>query len=38
MGEYGMLFSWQSAVIYLIIINVIGFFAMWIDKVKAKRG
>lgn len=33
-----MLFTWQAAVIYLIIINVVGFFAMWIDKVKAKRG
>ena len=33
-----MIFSWQGAVIYLIVINVIGFFAMWIDKVKAKRG
>lgn len=38
MGEYGMIFSWQGAVIYLIVINVIGFLAMWIDKVKAKRG
>ena len=38
MGEYGMIFSWQGAVIYLIVINMIGFLAMWIDKVKAKRG
>ena len=38
MGEYGMIFSWQGAVIYLIVINVIGFLAMWIDKVNAKRG
>lgn len=33
-----MLFTWQSAVIYVIVINIIGFLAMWIDKVKAKRG
>ena len=33
-----MIFSWQGAVIYLIVINVIGFLAMWIAKVKAKRG
>ena len=38
MGEYEMIFSWQGAVIYLIVINVIGFLAMWIDKVKATRG
>ena len=38
MGEYGMIFSWQGAVIYLIVINVIGFLAMWIDKVKDERG
>lgn len=33
-----MLFTWQSAIIYVIVINIIGFLAMWIDKVKAKRG
>ena len=33
-----MIFSWQGAVIYLIVINVIGFLAMWIEMVKAKRG
>lgn len=33
-----MLFTWQAVVIYLIIINVVGFLAMWIDKIKAKRG
>lgn len=38
MSEYGFIFTWQFAVLYLIIINLIGFFAMWIDKVKAKRG
>ncbi len=38
MGEYGFIFTWQAVVIYVIIINIIGFLAMWIDKVKAKRG
>lgn len=38
MSEYGFIFTWQFAVLYLVIINLIGFFAMWIDKVKAKRG
>lgn len=38
MGDYALLFTWQAAVIYLLIINIVGFFAMWIDKSKAKRG
>lgn len=38
MSEYGFIFTWQFAVLYLILINLIGFFAMWIDKAKAKRG
>ena len=25
-------------VLYLVVINVIGFLVMWIDKVKAKKG
>ena len=28
----------RNIIIYLIIINIIGFFAMGIDKFKAKRG
>lgn len=28
----------QSFIIYLIIINVIAFLAMWIDKRKAEKG
>ena len=28
----------QNVVIYLIIINIVGFLAMYIDKQKAKRG
>lgn len=38
MGEYSLIFTWQTAVIYIIVINVIGFFAMGIDKFKAQRG
>lgn len=37
MGEYQNIFTWQNGCIYLIIINIIGFLAMWIDKEKAKR-
>ena len=32
------LFTMQSFIIYLIIINIITFLAMWIDKTKAKKG
>ena len=32
------LFTIQSFIIYLIIINIITFLAMWIDKTKAKKG
>ena len=28
----------QNFVIYIVIINIIGFLAMYIDKQKAKRG
>lgn len=38
MGEYSLIFTWQTAVIYLIVINVIGFLIMGFDKWKAKRG
>lgn len=38
MGEYALLFTWQALVIYLIAINIIGFFIMGFDKMKAKRG
>lgn len=37
MGEYSIIFDWHTWVVYLIIINIIGFFAMGIDKWKAKR-
>lgn len=28
----------KNILIYLVAINLIAFFAMWIDKIKAKRG
>lgn len=28
----------KNIVIYLLLINVITFFAMWLDKYKAKKG
>lgn len=38
MGEYSLIFTWQTAVIYLIVINIFGFLIMGFDKWKAKRG
>ncbi len=32
------IFTIQNIIIYIIIINLIGFFAMWIDKKKAQKG
>lgn len=32
------IFTTQNIVIYLIIINLLGFFMMWLDKQKAKKG
>lgn len=31
-------FAMQNFIIYLIVINVIGFFIMWLDKRKAEKG
>ncbi len=28
----------QNIVIYLLVINLVSFFAMWLDKQKAKKG
>ena len=28
----------QNILVYLMVINIIGFLAMWIDKYKAKKG
>ena len=38
MQEIKQIFSLQNIAIYLCIINVIGFLAMYIDKRKAKKG
>lgn len=32
------LFTTQNFIIYLIFINLIGFYVMWSDKRKAKKG
>ncbi len=32
------IFTTQNIVIYFIIINLFGFFIMWLDKRKAKKG
>ncbi len=32
------LFTVKNVIIYLILINLIGFFVMWLDKRKAKKG
>lgn len=34
----GKIFTLKNIIIYLAIINIIGFLAMWIDKRKAKKG
>lgn len=39
MGDTGIkIFTIQNIIIYLLIINVIAFLAMWIDKRKAEKG
>ncbi len=32
------IFTLQNIIIYFIVINLFGFFIMWLDKRKAKRG
>ena len=32
------LFTIKNIILYFIIINLIGFFIMWLDKRKAKKG
>ena len=32
------IFTVQNIIIYLIVINLIGFFVMWLDKKKAIKG
>ena len=32
------IFTIKNIIIYLVVINIIGFLAMWIDKKKAEKG
>ena len=32
------IFTMKNLIIYLIVINLFGFFIMWLDKRKAKKG
>lgn len=32
------LFSMRNIILYFICINILGFFIMWLDKRKAKKG
>lgn len=36
--NFNEIFTIKNIIIYLIVINIIAFLAMWIDKKKAKRG
>ena len=36
--DFSKIFTLQNMIIYFIIINIIGFFIMWLDKRKAKKG
>lgn len=38
MADIKNIFTIQNIIIYLIIINIIGFLVMYIDKQKAKKG
>lgn len=36
--DWQQIFTTQNIIIYLIAINIIGFFIMWLDKRKARKG
>lgn len=36
--KFEEIFSTQNILIYLLVINIFGFFIMWLDKRKAKKG
>ncbi len=36
--ELNQIFTIKNAIIYLVIINLLSFFMMWLDKRKAKKG
>lgn len=38
MADIKNIFTMQNIIIYLIIINIIGFLVMYIDKQKAQKG
>ena len=38
MQELSNIFTLKNIIIYFVIINIIGFLAMYIDKRKAKKG
>ena len=37
MAELKDIFTTQNIIIYLVVINILGFLVMWIDKKKAER-
>ena len=36
--EFNKIFTMQNMIIYFIVINIIGFLIMYIDKQRAKKG
>ena len=36
--NFNGIFTMQNMIIYFIVINIIGFFIMWLDKRKAIKG
>ncbi|MBD9159249.1 MAG: DUF1294 domain-containing protein [Clostridiales bacterium] len=36
--NFNEIFTIQNIIIYFIVINIIGFFIMWLDKRKAIKG
>ena len=36
--NFNKIFTMQNMIIYFIVINIIGFFIMWLDKRKAIKG
>ena len=36
--NFNEIFTIQNMIIYFIVINIIGFFIMWLDKRKALKG
>ena len=36
--NFNEIFTTQNIIIYFIVINIIGFFMMWLDKRKAIKG